>query len=186
MMKYSGKRFILALIFLLLAAPLVMAGTTVSDTDKYSWGPDIGWLNWQGDKTNGVVFDNTQYLSGYIWSANCGWIDTGDGSPDNSICYGNNTATDYGLNMLNNQLDYYYLYGYAWSPNIGWINFDADLDFAGQFGERFCPRISKTTGVMSGYAWSPNAGWLCLSSEGIALVDLNGSIKVESTGWMLR
>jgi len=185
-MKHSGKRLFLALLFLLLGAHILMAGTTVSDTDKYSWGPDIGWLNWQGDKTNGVVFDNTDYLSGYIWSANCGWIHLGDGSPVNGTAYANDSADDYGVNISGEDGNYYYLTGYAWAQNIGWINFNADGDFAARFGVYIPPVIFKSTGGLEGYVWSANCGWLPLKSEGVAQVDLTGQAIPVTTGWMLR
>jgi hypothetical protein len=171
----------------LLAPVLVSADTTVSPTLKFSWGPNYGWMNWQGDITNGVVFDNTDTLSGYIWSPNCGWINLGDGSPAGGTHYANNSAGDYGVNITGEDGNCYYLTGYGWSPNIGWINFNADGDFTARFGAETSPTINKSTGVMGGYVWSPNCGWLPLNSGGSNRVDINGGdFATESTGWMLR
>jgi len=185
-MKKSCRRILLALIFLLLAAPVLMADTTVSDTDKYSWGSNIGWLNWQGDKTHGVVFDNTDYLSGYIFSANCGWINLGDGSPEPGTAYANDSADDFGVNISGEDGNYYYLSGYAWSPNLGWLNVNAYGDFAARFGASIPPVIFKSTGGLGGHIWSANAGWLPLKSDPIATVDLTGQPIPVITGWMLQ
>jgi len=185
-MKHSGKRILLALIFLLVAAQVLMASTTVSDTDKYSWGPNIGWLNWQGDKTHGVEFNNSDFLSGYIWSANCGWINLGDGSPANGTAYANDSADDFGVNISGEDGGFYYLSGYAWSPNLGWLNVDADLDFGVRFGAPVRPVIVKSSGILQGYIWSANAGWLPLKSDTVSAVDLSGQPIPVVTGWMLH
>lgn len=179
------RYFCLFMIFLL-APLLVSADTTVSPILKLSWGPNFGWMNWRGDITNGAVFDNTDYLSGYIWSPNCGWIHLGDGSPAGGTHYANDSAVDYGVNITGEDGNFYYLTGYAWSPNMGWINFNADGDFAARFGAATSPRIAKTTGVLGGIVWSPNCGWLPLNSGGLTRVDINGGGIEATTGWMLR
>src|SRR5208283_2490643 len=97
---------------------------------------------------NGAVIG--QYVcSGYIYSANVGWINLGSGSPTNGIYYQNLSATDFGVNLdgLGN------LSGYAWGANIGWINFT----------NTGSPKINMITGQMSGYVWSANCGWISLS-----------------------
>ncbi|MBN1900424.1 hypothetical protein JW926_03750 [Candidatus Sumerlaeota bacterium] len=176
------------LFMLFLLAPLwIYADTTVDPVFKFSWGPNIGFMNWQADITNGVKFDNTDSLSGYIWSANCGWINVGNDLSLKGFKYANDSPDDYGVNISGEDANFYYLSGYAWSPNIGWINFDADSDFDTRFGIDTVPRITKSNGVLQGYAWGANCGWLPLNSGGSIQVDLDGgSIPTESTGWMLR
>ncbi len=178
-------RILRILILFLVISPLVRPDTTVSDTDKYSWGPNIGWLNWQGDKIHGVEFDNTHYLSGYIWSANCGWINLGDGSPTNGTAYANDSVDDFGVNISGGDGTYYYLTGYAWSVNLGWLNVNAYGDFAARFGASVPPVIKKSDGILRGYIWSANAGWQVLKSDP-GIVDLTGQPIPAITGWMLR
>jgi hypothetical protein len=88
--------------------------------------------------------------SGYIYSANCGWINLGGGSPTNGIYYQNRSANDFGVNLdgLGN------LSGYAYGANIGWINFT----------NTGVPKINMINGQMSGYVWSANCGWISLSN----------------------
>ena len=154
------------MIMVCLTVGICAADTTVEHPDIYSWGGNIGWTNWEGDVTNGAVFTEN-YASGYIYSANCGWINLGDGSPANGISYSNTSADDFGVNVDSlSDPDYFMLSGYAWGANIGWINFDV----AAQAGASNQPRIDKTTGILKGYAWSANTGWLTLESPGTAVV----------------
>ena len=89
--------------------------------------------------------------SGYIYSANVGWINLGSGSPTNQIHYQNHSATDFGVNQdgLGN------LSGYAYGANIGWITFEQT------YGQ---PKINLITGKLSGSVWSANCGWISLSN----------------------
>src|SRR5438477_1564528 len=97
-----------------------LAATTINSTNKFSYGENLGWMDWPGDTNSGAVIG--EYVcSGYIYSANCGWINLGGGSPINGIYYQNLSANDFGLNQdgLGN------LRGYAYGANIGWINFES-------------------------------------------------------------
>jgi hypothetical protein len=96
------------------------------------------------------VVVNDYYLTGYIWAANVGWINVGNGSPVNGIHYQNLAANDSGVNNdgLGN------LRGFAWGANIGWLNFE-DVG---------APKINLKGGKFSGYVWSANCGWISLSN----------------------
>jgi hypothetical protein len=129
--------------------PTALASTTIDAVNRYAWGANVGWMDWRGDTNNGAVIG--EYVcSGYIYSANAGWINLGSGSPANQIQYQNNSATDFGVNQdgLGN------LSGYAWGANIGWINFT-------NIG---APKVNLLNGQMSGYVWSANCGWISLSN----------------------
>lgn len=133
----------------LLSALASPAATTINPANLYAYGANLGWLNWRGDTNNGAVIG--EYVcSGYIYSANCGWISLGSGSPANGIQYQNTTAADFGVNHdgLGN------LRGYAYGANIGWINFE----------NTGAPKVDLTTGTLSGHVWSANCGWISLSN----------------------
>jgi len=102
--------------------------------------------------------------SGYIWAANVGWINLGDGTPVNNIQYQNNSAADYGVNYSIDptQPGVAVLRGFAYGANIGWINFEAVGN----------PRVSLFTGTFSGYAYSANCGWINLN-------DINGKVQTD-------
>jgi hypothetical protein len=125
------------------------AGTTIDGTNKFSYGANLGWMDWTGDATHGVVIG--EYVcSGSLYSANVGWINLGGGAPANGIYYQNNTSTDFGVNQdgLGN------LSGYAYGANIGWIAFETNG----------APKIDLYSGNLSGYIWSANCGWISLSN----------------------
>ena len=113
----------------------VRAATTIDSVNRHAWGANLGWVDWYADGANGAVIG--QYVcSGYIYSANVGWINLGSGSPANGIQYQNNSATDFGVNQdgLGN------LRGYAYGANIGWINFE----------NTGAPKADLGTGKLSG------------------------------------
>jgi hypothetical protein len=106
-------------------------------------------MDWRGDTNNGAVIG--EYVcSGYIYSANVGWINLGSGNPTNGIQYQNNSGTDFGVN----QNGFGDLRGYAYGANIGWIRFE----------NTGAPKVNLTTGKFSGYAYSANCGWISLSN----------------------
>ena len=114
------------------------AGSVLS-AYKYAWSDNIGYLNFE----NVLVNDAT--LSGYVWSANSGWIKM-------------NPEAGGVLNDGNGNLS-----GYAWNENLGWISFNCantNTCATGNF---------KTTidaqGNFQGWAWAENAGWISLSCE---------------------
>jgi hypothetical protein len=59
-----------------------------------------GWIGPAGlaNTANGAVI-GAYVCSGYIYSANVGWINLGSGSPANGIQYQNDSATDFGVNQ---------------------------------------------------------------------------------------
>src|SRR5215469_10509043 len=122
------------------------AGTSIDPVNRYGYGGNIGWIDWVADTNNGAVLGN-YVCSGYLYSANIGWINLGSGNPLNGIQYQNNSVSDFGVNQdgLGN------LSGYAWGANIGWITFEQT------YGK---PKINLLSGVLSGYAWSANCGWI--------------------------
>lgn len=142
-------KFLLGSIVLLGALASVRAATTINATDRFSYGANLGWMDWLGDTASGAVIG--EYVcSGYIWAANVGWIHLGSNSPTNGIQYQNVSATDYGVNHdgLGN------LRGYAYGANIGWISFETNG----------APRIDLKTGQLSGSVYSANCGWISLSN----------------------
>ncbi|MCK5529508.1 MAG: hypothetical protein KAI74_07470, partial [Kiritimatiellae bacterium] len=65
------KNYILAL--LTLSAITLQAATTINSTNHYAYGANTGWIEARGDDANGAVIGES-YCTGYIYSANCGWI----------------------------------------------------------------------------------------------------------------
>jgi len=130
--------------------PSSFAASTISPTNNFAYGANIGWMDWRGDAgTNGVVIGEF-VVSGHIYAANVGWINLGSGSPTNGIQYTNNSANDFGVNHLGDGR----LRGFGYGANIGWVNFEPTGD----------PRINLLTGIFSGYACSTNCGWISLSN----------------------
>jgi hypothetical protein len=144
------------------AAIALDAATTIDNTNKYAYGANIGWINWQGDVTNGAVIGEF-ICSGSIYSANCGWINLGGGAPANGIRYQNNSGTDFGVNVqdyfANGAICEAKLRGFAYGANIGWINFENTGN----------PRVNLANGQLLGFAYSANTGWISLSGAGINL-----------------
>jgi len=149
------------LIFFLLVSLTAWADTTINDTNKDAYGANIGWINCQGDVTNGAVIG--EYVcSGYLYAANAGWIHLGDGSPADGIQYANDSDTDYGVNHDGfGNLD-----GLAYGANIGWIAFESQGD----------PKVNLSDGKLSGYAWSANCGWISLAGT----IDAGGDFYVQT------
>jgi hypothetical protein len=168
----------LALLLTLVALPFTArAASTINTTNQYAWGANIGWTNWRPDfdatNTEGVRIEEF-VCSGYIYAANVGWINVGNGNPVNHIQYQNNSATDYGLNygVDPTQPGFAILRGYAYGANIGWINFEN----AGN------PRVSLFTGTLTGYAYSANCGWINLN-DALGKVQTNSvAMGVDSDG----
>jgi hypothetical protein len=142
------KTFRFLLLLACLARPCI-ASSTINEMNRFSYGANIGWMDWRADGTNGVVVGEF-VCSGYIYSANVGWISVGSGSPTNGIQYQNLASNDFGVNLdgIGN------LRGFAYGANIGWINFES----------QGAPKIDLATGKMSGFAYSANCGWISLSN----------------------
>lgn len=139
------------------SAGAAFAATTVNPSNKFSYGANIGWIDWRGDVANGAVIGEF-ICTGNLYSANAGWIRLGSGTPANGIRYQNNSASDYGVNHdgLGN------LRGYAWGANFGWLTF-TNRDATGAFFDG--PKVDLLTGRMSGFVWSANCGWISLSNQ---------------------
>jgi hypothetical protein len=139
-------------------APSAFAQTSnIDTTNKFSWGENIGWMNWRDAGSpagsQGVLL-NPDVLSGFIWCENVGYVNLGDGTPANGAAYSNVNGTDFGVNVLpDNRLG-----GLGWGENIGWINFGphATLPAAQQ------ARYDGASARLRGYAWGENVGWINL------------------------
>ncbi len=129
----------------------VLAVTNVDPIDKYSWGENIGFMNW-ADANGGAqgveVF--ADHLEGWIWLENCGWCNTGNGSAP----YANTDDTNFGVNILpGGNLD-----GLMWCENIGWVN----CSTAGIYAPGEEARFDFGGGRFRGYAWGENVGHINL------------------------
>jgi hypothetical protein len=147
----------LIIVIAIVSAACADAATTINAVNRFAYGANIGWINWQGDVANGAVI-GAFVCSGNIWSANTGWISLGDGTPVNGIRYQNNAASDFGVNHdgAGN------LRGYAYGANIGWLTFtNRDANGATYDG----PKVDLLTGRLSGLVWSANCGWISLSNQ---------------------
>lgn len=132
--------------------------STVNPSHKFSWGENIGWMNWRdaGAGAQGAAMSAlSTYLSGYVWSENVGWINLGDGSPVNGTAYANTTGADAGVNIMPNGD----LWGLAWGENIGWISFDTAPTLAASGKQA---RYDSAAKRLRGYAWGENVGWINL------------------------
>ena len=138
-------------------AATVSAATTINVTNQYAHGANIGWMDWRGNVANGAVIG--EYVcSGFIYAANVGWINLGDGTPANGIRYQNNSGSDFGVNHDGTGN----LRGYAWGANIGWLTFtNRDATGATYTG----PRVNLLNGRLTGFVWSANCGWISLSNS---------------------
>lgn len=144
------------------------AGTTVDATHYQAYGANIGWLNVRGDATNGAALGST-YCTGFVWTANCGWIGLGNG-PTNGWQYSNASASDWGVNHDGSGR----LNGYAYGANVGWLVFEQSQ---GQ------PRVDLRTGNLSGYIWGANVGWISLSnSHGFVRTSLEAGPDADGDG----
>jgi hypothetical protein len=122
-------------LFFLAGAVQSGADSTINPNHASAWGGNIGWTNWRPDQANGAQIGEF-VCAGYIYSANAGWINLGNGRPANGVRYQNQSATDFGVNhdQLGN------LTGLAYGANIGWINFETNG----------APRLDLQTGKLSG------------------------------------
>ena len=143
------------IVFTLLPFGSASATSTINPANSFAYSANAGWINLRGDVSHGVMFGE-YFLSGYAYGANFGWVDFGDGSPANGVRYGNNSASDCGVNHdgLGN------LSGYAYGANIGWINFGWTTA-----SDPNRPRVNLLTGAFSGYAYSANMGWINLGAD---------------------
>lgn len=135
------------------------AATNIS-SNAFSYAANVGWLNWQGDGANGAVIGE-YVLGGFVYGANVGWINLGSYNPANHIQYQNNSASDFGVNLIKVDSTTAKLRGYAYGANIGWINFE-------DIGN---PTIDLSTRQLHGFAYGANVGWINLG-------ELDSNVKV--------
>jgi hypothetical protein len=145
------------------------AASTIHSTNAYSWGANVGYLNWRPSAADGVNI-GAYICQGYIYGANVGWINMGTGTPANHIQYANNSATDFGVNFTVDPSNpsHALLRGFAYSANLGWINFESTGN--PYIALSNCATANPATcglGQLRGYVWSANAGWINLDDLSI-------------------
>lgn len=141
-----------AVLLLALGASLSLSASTIDPAYPYAYGANVGWINARGDGGQGAAIGRS-FCTGFLWSANCGWIGLGNG-PTNGVQYSNASAEDWGVNHDGTGR----LTGYAYGANIGWITFEQT------YGQ---PRVDLGSGNMSGSIYGANVGWISLAhSEG--------------------
>ena len=154
---------VFACLTLRLLSPSAGAESTIDPAARYAYGANLGWINLEGDGTNGVVVGEA-YLSGSAYGANLGWLSFGDGTPANGYAYANDSASDYGVNNDGSGN----LSGYAYGANIGWVHFGwaspSDPDR---------PRVDLLTGTFDGFAYGANVGWINLGAGYLATSNLD-------------
>jgi len=134
---------LIAFILLLVAQPL--AADDISNTDKYAWSENAGWVDFNATHSQVTVYDD--HLEGYIWGEAVGWIRVGTYTVGDAHTYSNDAANTYGVNNDGSGN----LSGYGWGENIGWVNFNSTHSQV---------TIDPTTGDFDGYAWSESVGWI--------------------------
>lgn len=148
---------------LALAAWTACGARAASNVDsEHTWAESeyIGVIDWRTNDEFGAAI-NQYYCSGFLYSYQTGWISLGSGAPADALRYKNNSATDFGVNVLGSGA----LRGFAYGANIGWIGFE----------EQGNPRVDWTTGKLSGSIYSANTGWIPLSGT-------EGSLRLENAG----
>ena len=165
MIATTVKTALTLLVFFLPLLGTARAQSTIDTATNNSsaWGANIGWTNWRPSATDGVRIG--EYVcSGYIYAANVGWINIGNGNAPYGLPYTNDSATNFGLNFqASGTPGVALLRGLAYGANIGWINFENTGN----------AQLDLQTGKLSGYAWSANCGWLNLGSGTIYAVKTN-------------
>ncbi len=142
--KKMTSVFVLVSALFLGLVSVVYAAGNIDSTNKWAWGGNVGWLNFNPTHGGGVtVYDD--HLEGYAWAENIGWVRLGTYTGGGTHTYGNTAAGNYGVNNDGSGN----LSGYAWSANAGWINFNPSH---GQV------TIDSATGEFDGYAWGENGG----------------------------
>lgn len=152
------RKFLFPLGVLLLLCNFVLGETsTVAEDARYSWAANVGWTNWRydNDDNKGAQVE-IDFLSGFVYGENVGWIHLGDGAPDNGFVY-SQASGDYGVNL---NLATGNLSGFAYGANIGWISFSWAT-----MADAHRPRIDLGNGEFRGYAYSANCGWINLGAE---------------------
>lgn len=132
-----------------LACASMLAQSNVDPAHSIASSPFIGQIDFAPSEIAGARI-NQFYCAGFLYAENAGWIQLGSGEPADGLSYQNNSATDYGVNVLPSGA----LRGFAYGANIGWIN----------FSEEGNPRVDWATGRLGGRIYSANTGWIGLES----------------------
>lgn len=145
--KIRNQKFDIAILVFSLSLLAFSAANTanIDENDKYAWGTNVGWLNFNDANGGVTVYDD--HLEGYVWGENIGWIRLGTHTGGGEHTYANDAADTYGVNNDGEGN----LSGYAWGTNVGWINFNP---------EHSQVTIDAETGDFDGYAWGENIGWI--------------------------
>lgn len=132
------------------------ADTTIDPANRYAWGANIGFTDWRPSTADGVSV-GPNFCSGFIYTANVGWIKMGTGMPAHGTSYSNDSPSDFGVNCSVGPAGEKNLRGFAYGANIGWVNFEATGN----------PRVIVATGQLRGYIWSANCGWINLDDGNV-------------------
>lgn len=149
------RRMIISIVLIvtlfLTLAGMVYAAGNIDATNKWAWGSNIGWINFNPTHGGVTVYDD--HLEGYTWAENIGWIRLGAYTGGGAHTYANDAAGTYGVNNDGHGN----LSGYAWGTNVGWINFNPSHSQV---------TIDPDTGEFDGYAWAENVGWIHFRNSG--------------------
>ncbi len=164
-----------AIVISTLLATGVAAGlftsSNIEPAHKFSWGENIGWLNWRDANggADGVVV-RPNFLAGNVWAENAGWINLGNGMGP----YANTDGSNFGVNILPNGDTS----GFGWGENIGWVNFATGGNAPNQ------ARYDRTARRFRGYAWGENVGWINLDdpTHFVAVVCPSSAAPIAATG----
>ncbi len=180
-------RVIIKIVLTISAVLLLIGNTSAANIDpdadghRYSYGENIGWLNFNPQIGPGVTVKDSA-IEGFIWAENIGWVKL-------------NPARGGVIHDGNGKLS-----GYAWSENAGWINFSCE-NSGNCDSVQFGVTIDKATGVFSGYAWGENIGWIKFDYTGYTDpsddyvktswrmngdVDSDGSVSLEDVIMILQ
>lgn len=151
-MSAERLRWSVAAIMALMTVSLVTAQSNIDAVKRFAWSENTGWTNWRdaNDTSNGVDVSGA-FLEGFIWCANVGWINVGNGlgpylnDPLDSATFGVNVDSNGALG------------GMAWGAEIGWVNFTG-----GALASPPQPGRIECNGRVAGYVWAENAGWINL------------------------
>ena len=156
---------------LLAAATPAQAGTPMPRDDRWAWGENIGWINFEGQPGGqGQVRFLPAGLSGYAWAENVGWINVGQGgdyvpADEQGPPTFPNPNQRFGVRIEGQIGDAVRpLSGWAWGENIGWLNFNTwELAIEDAAGDPAGARI-ENDGLgeprIRGYVWAENVGWI--------------------------
>jgi len=135
---------IAGILFGLVGVALADTGN-ITETDKWAWGTNVGWINFRPEHGGVTVY--ADHLEGYAWGENVGWVRLGSYDGGGSHTYANDSASNYGVNNDGSGN----LSGYAWGTNVGWVNFNPSHSQV---------TIDPATGRFDGYACAENVGWI--------------------------